>query len=122
MTTGLVLGMLESEVTNFQLTWSWVPQGAQDVLPLIFIATRIFRKYVRDSYRRIRSAIARINAYTQEHVTGMSLVQLFSRQQRAYDDFEAVNRTHMVAFKDSILAYAQAADGSLLASTKRMRR
>ena len=53
------------------------------VLPLIFIVTRIFRKYVRDSYRRIRTAIARINSYTQEHISGMSLVQLFNRQRPA---------------------------------------
>ncbi len=61
---------------------------------------------MRDSYRRIRTAIARINAFTQEHVTGMSVVQLFGREQRAFNDFEAVNRTHMVAFKDAIMAYA----------------
>jgi ATP-binding cassette subfamily B multidrug efflux pump len=88
-----------------RMKW-WLALLAFSVLPLILIATRIFRKYVRDSYRRIRSAIARINAYTQEHVTGMSLVQLFNRQDRAFRDFEAVNRTHMDAFKDSILAYA----------------
>ncbi|HTA86234.1 MAG TPA: ABC transporter ATP-binding protein [Silvibacterium sp.] len=88
-----------------RMNW-WLALLAFSVLPFILLATRIFRKYVRESYRRIRTAIARINSYTQEHVTGMSLVQLFNRQQRAYDDFEAVNRTHMVAFKDSILAYA----------------
>ena len=88
-----------------RMKW-WLALLAFSVLPLIFIATRIFRKYVRDSYRRIRSAIARINSYTQEHITGMSLVQLFNRQDRAFRDFEAVNRTHMEAFKDSILAYA----------------
>ena len=88
-----------------RMKW-WLAMLAFSVLPLIFIATRIFRKYVRDSYRRIRSAIARINSYTQEHVTGMSLVQLFNRQDRAFRDFEAINRTHMDAFKDSILAYA----------------
>ncbi len=76
------------------------------VLPLIGVVTMIFRKYVRSSYRRIRSAIARINAFTQEHISGMTVVQLFNREQRAYDDFEAVNRQHMVAFKDAILAYA----------------
>jgi len=76
------------------------------VLPLIGGVTAIFRKYVRSSYRRIRSAIARINAFTQEHISGMSVVQLFNREQRAFDDFEAVNRQHMVAFKDAILAYA----------------
>jgi ATP-binding cassette, subfamily B, multidrug efflux pump len=88
-----------------RMKW-WLALIAFSVLPLIFIATRLFRKYVRDSYRRIRSAIARINSYTQEHVTGMSLVQLFNRQERAFRDFDAVNRTHMEAFKDSIMAYA----------------
>ncbi len=61
---------------------------------------------MRESYRRVRAAIARINSFTQEHISGMSVVQLFNREQRAYDDFEAVNRLHMIAFKDTIFAYA----------------
>ena len=88
-----------------RMKW-WLALLAFSVLPLILLATRIFRKYVRDSYRRIRTAIARINSYTQEHISGMSLIQLFNRQRRAFKDFEAVNNTHLVAFKDSILAYA----------------
>ena len=76
------------------------------VLPAILYATAIFRKHVRESYRRIRSAIARINSYMQEHVSGMQVVQLFNREQRAYDDFEDINLQHMDAFKDAILAYA----------------
>ncbi len=87
------------------MNW-WLALLTFSVLPPILFITRIFRKYVRDSYRRIRAAIARINSYTQEHVSGMHLVQLFNRQQRALNDFEAINRTHMIAFKDSILAYA----------------
>jgi ATP-binding cassette subfamily B multidrug efflux pump len=76
------------------------------VLPLILIVTRLFRNSVRESYRRVRAAIARINSFTQEHISGMSVVQLFNREQRAYDDFEGVNRLHMIAFKDTIFAYA----------------
>lgn len=76
------------------------------VIPAILYVTGIFRRHVRDSYRRIRSAIAHINAYMQEHVSGMSIVQLFNREGRAYDDFAAINRQHMDAFKDAILAYA----------------
>jgi ATP-binding cassette subfamily B multidrug efflux pump len=76
------------------------------VLPFIFVVTLVFRQHVRDSYRRIRVAIARINAYLQEHVTGMTVVQLFNREERAYKSFEKINRTHMEAFKDAILAYA----------------
>jgi len=89
------------------LTMSWkLALISFSVLPVILLVTRIFRHSVRDSYRRIRTAIARINAFTQEHVTGMSVVQLFGREQRAFNDFEAVNRTHMLAFKDAIMAYA----------------
>ena len=76
------------------------------VLPLIFYATSIFRRKVRDSYRRIRVAIARINAYLQEHVTGIVVLQLFNREKKAYLRFEKINRTHMDAFKDAIMAHA----------------
>src|ERR1700689_5131937 len=88
-----------------RMNW-WLALISFAVLPLILVVTRAFRKHVRDSYRRIRSAIARINASTQEHVSGMSVVQLFNREQRSYEEFEEVNRQHMVAFKDAILAYA----------------
>jgi ATP-binding cassette subfamily B multidrug efflux pump len=76
------------------------------VLPLIGIATRIFRDKVRDSYRRIRVAIARINAYLQEHVSGMVVLQLFNREDRAFEKFSEVNAVHMDAFKDAIMAHA----------------
>ncbi len=76
------------------------------VLPLIFYATSIFRRKVRDSYRRIRVAIARINAYLQEHVSGIVVLQLFNREKRSYEEFEKVNQTHMDAFKDAIMAHA----------------
>jgi ATP-binding cassette subfamily B protein len=75
------------------------------VLPAIVLVTMWFRKAVRESYRRIRLAIARINAYLQEHITGMAVLQLFNREQRSYQEFERINRVHMEAYKDSILAY-----------------
>ena len=76
------------------------------VLPLIVVATKIFRDKVRDSYRRIRIAIARINSYLQEHVSGMVVLQLFNRERKAYQRFSEINRSHMDAYKDAILAYA----------------
>jgi ATP-binding cassette subfamily B protein len=87
------------------INW-WLALIAFSVLPVILIVTRLFRNSVRESYRRVRSAIARINSFTQEHVSGMSVVQLFNREERAFRDFEAVNRQHMIAFKDTIFAYA----------------
>jgi ATP-binding cassette subfamily B multidrug efflux pump len=92
-------------VIMLRMNW-WLALIAFAVLPPILGITKIFRKHVRDSYRRIRSAIARINASTQEHVSGMSVVQLFNREERSYEEFKDVNRQHMVAFKDAILAYA----------------
>jgi len=76
------------------------------VLPIIFWATMIFRVKVRDSYRRIRVAIARINSYLQEAVSGMLVLQLFNREKRAYRQFSDINASHMEAFKDAIMAYA----------------
>src|SRR3954452_1436646 len=84
----------------------WLALITFAVLPLIFWATMIFRRKVRDSYRRIRTAIARINAYLQEHVSGIVVLQLFNREKRSYDEFEKVNWLHMEAYKDAILAHA----------------
>jgi ATP-binding cassette subfamily B multidrug efflux pump len=95
---GIVLIMLG-------MNW-WLALITFSVLPLIFWATMVFRKSVRDSYRRIRTAIARINAYLQEHVTGMVVLQLFNREKRAYSSFDRVNAQHMDAYKDAIMAYA----------------
>ena len=76
------------------------------VLPFIAYSTKIFRDRVRDSYRRIRVAIARINSYLQEHVSGMVVLQLFNRERKAYHRFSEINRQHMDAYKDAIMAYS----------------
>ncbi|MCU1297635.1 MAG: transporter, ATPase subunit [Acidobacteriaceae bacterium] len=76
------------------------------VIPFISIATKMFRDRVRDSYRRIRVAIARINAYLQEHVSGMMVLQLFNREKRAAEEFSKVNTVHMDAWQDAIMAHA----------------
>jgi ATP-binding cassette subfamily B multidrug efflux pump len=94
-------------IIAIMLNMSWrLALIAFAVLPLIYIGTAIFRTHVRDSYRRIRIAIARINAYLQEHVTGIVPLQLFNREERAFAEFKAINATHMLAFKDAIMAYS----------------
>jgi ATP-binding cassette, subfamily B, multidrug efflux pump len=75
------------------------------VLPFIVLATMAFRTAVRESYRRIRIAIARINAYLQERLTGMATLQLFNREERSFEEFEGINGSYMKAYKDSIMAY-----------------
>src|SRR3989449_3837561 len=76
------------------------------VVPLIFVTTAIFRMKARDSYRRVRIAIAKINAFLQEHITGMSVVQLYNREQKSFRKFGEINREHLAANLDGILAYA----------------
>ena len=76
------------------------------VIPLILLATKVFRKYVRDSYRRQRTATAKINSFMQEYVSGMSVVQLFNREQRAFKDFSEVTLENKIAWTDAIFAYA----------------
>jgi ATP-binding cassette subfamily B protein len=112
MFTGGILAIVDDFVTltimaviMLRTNW-WLALLAFSVLPLILIVTRLFRDHVRESYRRVRAAIARINSFTQEHISGMSVVQLFNREERAYKDFEVVNEQHMIAFKDTIFAYA----------------
>jgi ATP-binding cassette subfamily B protein len=76
------------------------------ILPFILVATWIFRDKVRDANRRIRTAIARINSFLQENISGMAAVQLFNRERHSQDEFERYNRAHMDAYKDTILAFA----------------
>jgi len=76
------------------------------VLPGILIVTLIFRHYVREANRKIRTAIARINAFLQEYISGMTVVQLFNREQKAMEKFSKRNRDNMLAWRDAILAYA----------------
>ncbi|MGH9618568.1 MAG: ABC transporter ATP-binding protein [Bryobacteraceae bacterium] len=75
------------------------------VMPVVALVTLRFRRTAMQSYRRVRVAIARINAYLQEHVTGIVVLQLFNREERSKQEFEKINRDHMLAFKDSINAY-----------------
>src|ERR1700685_85207 len=76
------------------------------VIPAILYVTRIFRKHVRDSYRRQRAATARINSFTQEFVSGMSVIQLFNRERSAFKDFSSVTAENKQAWTDAIFAYA----------------
>src|SRR5579862_2690766 len=75
-------------------------------LPLMILLTYFFRNKVRDANRRIRTAIARINAFLQEHISGMAVVQLFNREDKSRRQFEELNRTHMEAYKEAIDAFS----------------
>ena len=75
------------------------------VMPLVILVTMRFRRSVQTSYRRIRVAVAKINSYLQEHVNGIAVLQLFNREAISIREFDRINRDHMEAYKDSIIAY-----------------
>ena len=76
------------------------------VLPVLIYATSVFRKRVRDSYRRIRILVAKLNAYIQEHVTGILIVQYFGKEKRTIAEFETINRDHTDQNNKSVFYYA----------------
>jgi len=72
------------------------------VVPVLAVAAIVFRWKVREAYRAVRVRIARINAYLQENVSGMKVVQLFTREKRNFRDFDAMNADHRDAWLQSI--------------------
>jgi ATP-binding cassette, subfamily B, multidrug efflux pump len=107
-----VVAMLNDFVLLFSmaaLLLKWHPYLALATLsplPVMIVITYFFRNKVRDANRRIRTAIARINAFLQEHLSGMAVVQLFNREQKSRQRFAELNRVHMEAYKDAIDAFA----------------
>jgi ATP-binding cassette subfamily B protein len=95
---GIMIAML---VMNWRLALV-----AFTVLPLIAIITWWFRKNVRESYRQVRALVARLNAFLQEHITGMATVQLFVQEDRTFGRFDEINRTHRDVNVASIFYYA----------------
>jgi ATP-binding cassette subfamily B multidrug efflux pump len=84
----------------------WLAVATLAVLPFILVVTYFFRKFVRDANRKIRTAVARINSFLQEYISGMGVVQLFNREQKARAEFGRRNRDNMLAWRDAILAFA----------------
>jgi ATP-binding cassette subfamily B protein len=95
---GIVIAIL---IMNWQLGLVTL-----SVVPMIGVTTAVFRYKARDSYRRVRIAIAKINAFLQEHITGMSVVQLYNRERKSARKFDQINSEHLLANLDGILAYA----------------
>lgn len=76
------------------------------VLPLLLISTYIFKEKIKQSFNLVRTAVARLNAFVQEHITGMSVVQIFNSEQREYEKFKAINEEHKNANLKSVLYYS----------------
>jgi len=96
--TGIIVVLF---TMNWQLTLITL-----SVVPLLFIATQIFKNKVRDAERQIRLRLAKINAFLQENITGMAVVQLFNREKKNFQQFDARNLDHLEAYRKTIFYHA----------------
>ena len=76
------------------------------VIPLLFLVTALFRKQARAAYSETRYWLARINAFLQEAISGMTTIQLFSKEEKMFRKFDHVNHNHYQATLKSVMAYA----------------
>jgi ATP-binding cassette subfamily B protein len=89
----------------FSMNWQ-LALISLSVLPLLWYGTFLFRKKAREAYREVRVQIARINAFMQEHITGMMVDQVFNREGRSYERFSGINAQHRDANIKSVFYYA----------------
>ncbi|MDX2119686.1 MAG: ABC transporter ATP-binding protein [Gemmatimonadota bacterium] len=94
-------------ITAMLLATDWrLALVAFAVMPLMLLAAVTFRRHVRGSFRDIRTRVARLNAFLQEHLAGVRVIQLFGREEAEARKFAGVNRDHLAAHLRSITVYA----------------
>ncbi|WP_242921467.1 ABC transporter ATP-binding protein [Pontibacter liquoris] len=74
--------------------------------PLMLISTYIFKEKIKATFQEVRTAVARLNSFVQEHITGMSIVQIFNNEDREMDKFKEINKEHTRANVRSVLYYS----------------
>jgi ATP-binding cassette subfamily B multidrug efflux pump len=79
---------------------------ALSTIPLLFVATALFKAGIKKTFTEVRNAVAALNTFTQEHLSGMRLVQLFNREKQEMDKFKSINANHRDANIRSILYYS----------------
>jgi ATP-binding cassette subfamily B protein len=89
----------------FSMNWK-LALMALSVMPLLFYGTFLFRRKAREAYREVRLQVARINTFMQEHITGMTVDQVFNREKKSFAQFDSINAAHRDANIKSIFYYA----------------
>lgn len=76
------------------------------MIPLMLFSTYVFKEKIKDSFNEVRTAVANLNTFVQEHISGMSIVQIFSNEEQEYKKFVEINKNHRKANIRSILYYS----------------
>jgi ATP-binding cassette subfamily B multidrug efflux pump len=94
-----ILGMM------FAMSWK-LTLVSLATLPLLFLSTYIFKEKVKVAFNEVRNAVSNLNSFVQEHVTGMSIVQIFTAEKREYEEFKKINNEHRKSNIRSVLYYS----------------
>lgn len=89
----------------FYLDWE-LTLVSLSMLPLLIMATYIFKEKVKASFNQVRTAVSNLNTFVQERITGMTIVQIFNSEQREYKKFKAINKEHLRANLKSVMYYS----------------
>lgn len=103
--TGDIVMLLIFIVVMFATNWV-LTLLALSTIPLLFVATALFKRGVKKTFTQVRNAVASLNTFTQEHITGMKLVQLFNREEQEFEKFRSINAQHRLANIKSIFYYS----------------
>ncbi len=97
-------------LTGIMIAMLWINTRlalvALSVVPMLFLATALFRRKARAAYSETRYWLARMNTFLQEAISGMGIIQIFSKEDAMYNKFDRINYKHYRATKKSVMAYA----------------
>lgn len=103
--SGDILMLLTFVVVMFSKNWL-LTLIALSTIPLLLIATNLFKNGVKKTFNEVRNAVSALNTFTQEHITGMRIVQMFNREEQEYKKFTEINDKHRKANIRSIWYYS----------------
>jgi ATP-binding cassette subfamily B protein len=89
----------------FMMSWK-LTLISLSTLPLLIIATYVFKEKIKVAFNDVRNAVSNLNTYVQEHITGMNIVQIFNSERREYEKFKDINKEHLKAHLKSVMYYS----------------
>ncbi|MEL7145681.1 MAG: ABC transporter transmembrane domain-containing protein, partial [Bacteroidota bacterium] len=91
----------------FMFTQSWqLALVSLATFPFLLVATYVFKEKIKIAFNEVRTAVSNLNSFVQEHITGMSIVQIFNSEKREYEKFKNINKEHKQANLKSVLYYS----------------
>ena len=102
---GDILQLVGIVIIMFILNWK-LTLISLSTLPFLFLTTYIFKEKVKLSFNEVRTAVANLNSYVQEHIVGMNLVQIFANEKKEFNKFISINKTHLNANLKAVLYYS----------------